>query len=96
MKDDKSVTQALEEEKIKNEEMVKYQKILDKKWTGYDQINYKYNKLIDEHEKLLIRYDESEMIRKEQSQLIKTLKKELQLLGKWSKPDNEENVEENS
>jgi hypothetical protein len=34
------------------------------------------------------------MIRKEQSKLIKTLKKELELLGKWSNPDslNEEDL----
>jgi len=94
MKDDQMVHKALEEERRKNEELSKYQETLDTKWNTYDKVNHKFNKLIDEYEKLLIRYEESEMIRKEQSKLIKTLKKELELLGKWSNPDslNEEDL----
>lgn len=90
MRDDKTLHENLEIEKRKNEELAKYLKNLENKWSSYDKINYKFNKLIDEHEKLLIRYDESESIRKEQSQLIKVLKKELQFLGKWSKPEEAE------
>ncbi len=94
MKDDQMVHKALEEERRKNEELSKYQETLDTKWNTYDKVNHKFNKLIDEYEKLLIRYEESEMIRKEQSKLIKTLKKELELLGKWTNPDslNEEDL----
>ena len=88
MKDDQIVCNALEEERRKNEELNKYKENLETKWNTYDKINYKFNKLIDEYEKLLIRYEESEMIRKEQSKLIKTLKKELELLGKWINPES--------
>lgn len=88
MKDDQIVHNALEEERRKNEELSKYQETLQTKWNTYDKVNHKFNKLIDEYEKLLIRTEESEMIRKEQSLLIKTLKKELELLGKWSNPDS--------
>ena len=96
MKDDQMVGRALEDERNKNEELTKHFKNLERKWNGYDKINYKYNKLIDEHEKVLIRYDESEMIRKQQSQMIKLLKKELHSLGKWSKDDTDETNEDNS
>ena len=83
LKDDGLNNKMLIDEKTKNVELITHNKNLEKKSGGYDKINYKYNKLIDEYEKLLIRYDESDSIRKEQSLLIKTLKNELSVLGKW-------------
>ena len=91
MKDDKIVAKMLQDEKNKHDELTKLYKNLEIKWKGYDKINHKYNKLIDEYEKLLIRYDESEMIRSEQSQLIKSLKNELKMLGKWTNLEDKEN-----
>ena len=78
-------------QKCKHDELTKLYKNLEIKWKGYDKINHKYNKLIDEYEKLLIRYDESEMIRSEQSQLIKSLKNELKMLGKWTNLEDKVN-----
>ena len=50
-------------EKAKNLEIVRLNKGLERKSANFDNLNYRLNKLIDDHEKLLSQYEQSETIR---------------------------------
>ena len=75
-------------EKHKNCEMIKSNKNLERKSSMFDNLNYKLNKLIDDNEKLLNQYEQSELIRREQSKLIKTLQNEVSILRRYDGTTN--------
>lgn len=76
-------------EKQKNHELNKTIKNLERKSANFDNLNYRLNKLVDDHEKLLSQYEQSEIIRREQSKLIKTLQNEVSILRRY---DNNSNI----
>ncbi len=69
-------------EKQKNIDIIKHNKNLERKSTNFDNLNQRLNKVIDDHEKLLNQFEQSEIIRREQSKLIKTLQNEITVLRK--------------
>jgi len=75
-------------EKQKNCELIKINKNLERKSSMFDNLNYRLNKLIDDNEKLLNQYEQSELIRREQSKLIKTLQNEVSILRKYDGTTN--------
>ena len=70
----------LVKEKQKNNDIIKHNKNLERKSTNFDNLNIRLSKVIDDHEKLLNQYEQSEVIRREQSKLIKTLQNEISIL----------------
>lgn len=63
------------EKKIKNNE---------KKLNNFEDVNGRLNKLINDHENLINQYEQSELIRREQIKLVKSLQNEVDILRKYS------------
>ena len=83
MKLDRFIAKSLQQEKTKFDNLTRLNKKFEKKCKGYDKLNQKYIKSINENEKLNFRLGESELTRKDQSNLIISLKSEIQKLSKW-------------
>ena len=71
-------------EKNKVSELTKRSKINDKKINNFDDVNIRLSKMITEHENLINQYEQSELIRREQTKLIKSLQHEVDILRKYA------------
>lgn len=56
----------------------------DKKVNSFEELNMKFNKIIEDHESLINQYEQSELIRREQAKLIKSLQNEVEVLRKYT------------
>ena len=88
LKEHEGTKALLIKEKQRNLELIKSSKTLERKSANFDNLNYRLNKLIDDHEKLLGQYEQSEIIRREQSKLIKTLQNEISILRRYDGNSN--------
>ena len=71
-------------ENNKVSELTKRSKINDKKINNFDDVNIRLSKMITEHENLINQYEQSELIRREQTKLIKSLQHEVDILRKYA------------
>jgi hypothetical protein len=65
-------------------------KTYDKKINSFEELNKKLNKIVIDHENLLNQYEQSELIRREQAKLIKSLQNEVDVLRRYTKLSDEE------
>jgi len=83
-KDNDSLRTNLILEKKKVIELEKRLKLNDKKVNSFDNVNDQLSKFVMESENVQNRYEQSELIRKEQSKLIKSLQYEIEILRKYT------------
>jgi len=89
-KENDSLRNNLVFEKKKVHEYEKKLKINDKKVNNFDDVNEKLKKVLGENESFAGQYEQSELIRKEQAKLIKSLQYEVEIMRKYA------NISENS
>ena len=83
-KENENLRKNLINEKKKVLDFEKKGKNNEKKVNTFDDMNGRLNKLIDDHENLLNQYEQSELIRREQTKLVKSLQNEVDILRKYS------------
>lgn len=94
-KENEQLRNSLVTEKKKVLECEKKTKLNEKKINSFDELNLRMNKLISDHENLINQYEQSELIRREQAKLIKSLQYEVDILRKYSKIADDEPIQLN-
>jgi hypothetical protein len=92
-KENEMLRNSLVTEKKKVLECEKKYKLNEKKVNNFDELNVRMNKLISDHENLINQYEQSELIRREQAKLVKSLQYEVDILRKYAKITDDEPVQ---
>ncbi len=80
VKDNENLKTSLVKERQQNQDLGKRVKQMEKSISENEKLNEKLNKLVDSFEKLHQDFTQSEIIRREQSNLIKSLQNEVEML----------------